>query len=382
MASVKRIEINYRGIFQKQLAKKIANYVVYVAHSEGKVAFSNGRYSDSPERNGVPCKYFTFVSSDLTEGQLEAVCGSKMDIESADVSVVLDDTMVKGVEPWAWHGIRPVNEKIGPGGKMIVVTTKSRGELVRFLGRKPFAYDLALLEGEASFSGLWVFKDDSTDVRVLGAIARADPGLVSIKAVEAYTRSAFKGEKAKAARLAHDSLLMHRVEPSEGIDWPHAPPRLPSWKEMREGLVVPAVSRAYAKGPRGQSRSTTYLRGTTKSARPVVRFDLCTKCTLCWLECPDECFDPTTDGLFDVNYDYCTGCGKCAQVCPVEGCIVMVDELRFDNNDSPWERYKIAPEDYVGWAKKSAGGDYVLHNVVTGTGVRRVKVPEGKGKRS
>jgi len=380
MTAVKRIEINYRGIFQKQLAKKIANYIVYAAHGEGKVAFSNGRYSDSPERNGVPCKYFAFVSSDLNEGQLEAVCGSKMDIDSADVSVILDDTMVKGVEPWAWHGVRPINEKIGPGGKMIVVTRKDRRDLVRFIERKPFSYDLALLEGDASFSGLWVYKDDLTDVRVLGAIARVDPDVVSIDAVEEYAKGSFKGEKARAPRLAYNSVKLHKVTPSDGIEWPHSPPALPSWKEMEEGLVVPAIERGYTKGPGGQSRSKTYRRGTTKSMRPVVRFDLCTKCTLCWLECPDECFDPTPDGLYDVDYEYCTGCGKCAQVCPVEGCIVMVDELRFDNNGSPWESYRKGPGAYVKWAEEKRGGEELLHNVVTGTGARTVRTTPRKGE--
>jgi pyruvate ferredoxin oxidoreductase delta subunit len=149
---------------------------------------------------------------------------------------------------------------------------------------------------------------------------------------------------------------------------------------MDEGLMVPAIERGYARGPRGQSRSKTYLRGTTKSMRPVVRFDLCTKCTLCWLECPDECFDPVQEGFFDVNYEYCTGCGKCAQVCPVNDCIVMVDELRFKDNDSPWGRYKKDPKEYVTWAELKKGDERVLHNVVTGTGVRTLKTGATRGE--
>ncbi|WP_171823386.1 hypothetical protein [Thermogymnomonas acidicola] len=49
-ARMKRIEIHYRGIFQKTLAKRIGGDLVKIAVSQGKVAFSNGRYSDSPER--------------------------------------------------------------------------------------------------------------------------------------------------------------------------------------------------------------------------------------------------------------------------------------------------------------------------------------------
>ena len=68
---IKRVEIQYRGIFQKNLGKKIGSDIVIVASSMGRIGFSNGRYSDSPERNGIPCKYFAFVSHDLSEEELE-----------------------------------------------------------------------------------------------------------------------------------------------------------------------------------------------------------------------------------------------------------------------------------------------------------------------
>jgi len=90
---IKTVEINYRGIFQKNLAKKIGSDVVIIASKMGRVGMSNGRYSDSPERNGIPCKYFAFVTHDLAEEELEAEAGAKLDIDKADVSVVLDDTM-------------------------------------------------------------------------------------------------------------------------------------------------------------------------------------------------------------------------------------------------------------------------------------------------
>src|SRR5436309_14981608 len=119
---IKRVEVNYRGIFQKNLGKKIGSDIVMIASRMGQRAFSNGRYSDSPERNGIPCKYFAFVSPDLSEEELEAECGAKLDIDEANVSVVLDDTMVKGVEPWGWHGLRPINEKVTDDGCPVVVT--------------------------------------------------------------------------------------------------------------------------------------------------------------------------------------------------------------------------------------------------------------------
>ncbi|HLJ80692.1 MAG TPA: 4Fe-4S dicluster-binding protein [Ktedonobacterales bacterium] len=381
---IKRVEINYRGIFQKTLGKKIGSDIAIVASHMGGVGFSNGRYSDAPERNGIPCKYFAYVSDDLSEEELEAECGANLDIARCDISVVLDDTMVKGVEPWGWHGIRPINEKVSAGGILLVVSRKSHDELLQFIGKKPYDYRLAVVAGDASLAGLWVFKDDLTHERVLGAIAGLDPALISIEAVESHLLAKTSDERrAAAARQAFTEIVAHTrvVTPDEGIDWPHDIPVLPNWQDFAEGAAVPAVPRGFVSGPRGQSRNTSFKRGTTKTQRPVVRFDLCTKCTLCWLECPDECFDPTTDGLYDVNYEYCVGCGKCAEICPVQECIVMVDELRFGDDTSPWERWTQDQNTYIDWAEEKKGADRITYPFVTGTGVtveQSERVPTGK----
>ncbi len=368
---IKRVEVNYRGIFQKNLGKYIGSDIAFIASRMGKIGFSNGRYSDSPERNGIPCKYFAFVSPDLSEEELEAECGAKMDIDEADISVILDDTMCKGVEPWGWHGIRPVNEKVHENAAMLVVTRKSQDDLVAFTEARPYDYRMAILEGDASFAGLWVFKDDLTRERVLGAIAAVDPEIINIEAVESYLLDKTHAEhRAAAAREAYNETLqkIQVISSGQGITWPYPKVILPKWNEFGEGAVIPGVPRGFKIGPRGQERNDQFKRGTTKSQRPVVRFDLCIKCTLCWLDCPDECFDPTDDGLYDVNYEVCVGCHKCASVCPVPECIVMVDELKFTDHDSPWEHYKKDRDGYFKWAEEKKGVDRFYFPQVTGTG--------------
>jgi pyruvate ferredoxin oxidoreductase delta subunit len=381
---IKRVEVNYRGIFQKTLGKRIGSDIAIVASRMGGVGFSNGRYSDAPERNGIPCKYFAYVSPDLSEEELEAECGANLDIDRCDFSVVVDDTMVKGVEPWGWHGVRPINEKVSEGGVLLVVSRKGHDELLQFIGKKPYPYRLAIVEGDASLSGLWVFKDDLTHERVLGAIAGLDPSLISLEALERYLGGKPGGEqRVAAARQASEAIAAHTrvVTPDQGIEWTHDIPTLPKWFDFSEGAKVPAVPRGFVQGPLGQSRNASFKRGTTKTQRPVVRFDICTKCTLCWLECPDECFDPTPDGLYDIAYEYCVGCGKCAEICPVQECIVMVDELRFGDYDSPWERWQRDQAAYIEWAEEKKGSERVTYPFVTGRGVEvenAERVPAGK----
>jgi pyruvate ferredoxin oxidoreductase delta subunit len=311
----------------------------------------------------------------MSEEELEAVASAKMDIDKANVIVVLDDTIVKGVEPWAHYGIRPINAKAIPGSILLVVSRRKPEELVGYLEKKTFTYKIAVLPGDASLAGLWYYRDDNTDVRVLGAIAKVAPEIISLDKVKEHVKKAYKtDDKVNAVQKAYDSISVREVTPVEGIVWPYPIPVLPAWNDFEEGTVVHSVKRGFKMGPRGQNRNLDFKRGTNRTQRPVIRFDICTKCTLCWYDCPDECFDPTADGLYDVNYDYCTGCGRCAEVCPIKECIVMVDELRFENNDSPWEAYQKAPRAYVDWVEEKKGKVRVMPSHITGKGETRQEI--------
>ena len=228
-------------------------------------------------------------------------------------------------------------------------------------------------------------KDDLTRERVLGAIAAIDPAADQHRSGGSYLMEKTKEPHARAGGLRVAQTEAKRpqtytVKSDDGIKWPHEIPVLPKWFEMQEGAWFRRCKRGFEIGPRGQSRNE-HVQALHHPQRPAVRFDLCTKCQLCWFECPDECFDPTNDGFYDMNYEYCVGCGRCAQVCPVKECIVMVDELRFDDHKSPWEQYKKDKDSYIAWAEGKKGTRRVIYPFVTGTGMNVSEgstVPEGK----
>jgi formate hydrogenlyase subunit 6/NADH:ubiquinone oxidoreductase subunit I len=83
----------------------------------------------------------------------------------------------------------------------------------------------------------------------------------------------------------------------------------------------------------------------------VIDFDKCIKCTLCWLQCPDSCFDVTPDQTYDLNAEACCGCGVCEAVCPVDDCVTMVNEAAFTDNRSQWEMYKQDKAGYKAWVE-------------------------------
>jgi pyruvate ferredoxin oxidoreductase delta subunit len=341
------VEVVYRGIFQKRLANRISRGVVLGARREGKVGTAFARYGDSPERNGVPCKNFAAVATD--EVELESSL-ARFEPTSVDVSIVVDDTMCKGIESWAWYGIQPINKLVVPGGALIVTSEREPQDLLSSIKVKPHDYDLVVVpspshagvyapEGTASFAGLWVDNDDNTDFNCLAAVARIAPHIMSLDSVLEIVRERTHDEaRVEAVRNVYQQIKVRTVRAGEGSTVEYEEYTKPGWTQMREGIIVEAMKVG--------TRNPIYKKWSTRTRRPLVNFDTCIKCTQCWLQCPDECFEVTPDGTYEVVYEACIGCSICAEVCPVPDCITMVNELQFDNNDNLYPLYQQNREAY------------------------------------
>ena len=346
MGRLYAVEIVYRGIFQKTLAKNLSRAIVLAAHREGKPGISFGRYGDSPERNGIPAKNFAIVATDdltLEEGM------AKYEPKEVDITIAVDDTLCKGVESWAWYGLQPINRLLKPDGTLIVTSLEAPETLIPMMHCKEHPYQLAIVKGTPSFSGLWAYKDDHTDVRILGAVARVLPELFSLASLQQVIREEWNNDlKAISAQRSFERVTTVPVDPSQGN--PEEPYKfeMPKWTEMREGIAIPSIPvGAEMSDPiTGKSggwrpaRNPTFKKWATRTMRPVIDFEKCIKCTLCWLHCPDSCFDVTPDGLYDANLEACCGCGVCEAVCPEEGCVTMVNEAQFQDNSGQWEAWR------------------------------------------
>jgi pyruvate ferredoxin oxidoreductase delta subunit len=347
MSTSASVEVVYRGIFQKTLASRICRGLVLASRLEGKVGTAFARYGDSPERNGVPAKNFAVVASDQDELEKSL---AKYEPQAVEVSVCVDDVMCKGIESWAWYGIQPINKLVVPGGWLIVTSDRSADDLMKHIHRKPYDWNLAIIptpkhdgvfapEGTASFAGLWVYNDDNTDYQVLGAVAKVNPEVATIEAIEkAIDQQSGDTNSSKQARWAYDNLIVRQVKAGEGSDHFYEEYEKPGWKDMREGIIVEAMKVG--------TRNPIYKKWSTRTRRPLVNFDTCIKCTMCWLQCPDECFEITPEGTYEVVYEACIGCSICEEACPVKDCITMVNELEFDDNDSLYVMYKERPDEY------------------------------------
>src|ERR671924_315910 len=188
MGRLYAVEIVYRGIFQKTLAKNLSRGIVLAAHREGKPGISFGRYGDSPERNGIPAKSFAIVATDdttLEEGM------AKYEPKEVDITIAVDDTLCKGVESWAWYGLQPINRLLKPGGTLIVTSMQPPEALISMAHRKQYPYRLA--------------------------IAKVLPELFSLGSVQEVIREEKNGElKATSAQRSFERLPTVTVQPAQG----------------------------------------------------------------------------------------------------------------------------------------------------------------------
>ena len=346
-------EVVYRGVFQKTLAKNITRDIVLAAHNEGKLGISFGRYGDAPERNGIPAKSFAIVAND--EQTLEAGM-AQYEPKQVNVTVVLDDTLCKGVESWAWYGMQPVHRALKPGGTLIVISLEDAPTLLKNIHRREQPYKLGIVKGAASFSGMWVYKDDHTDVRILGAIAKALPEVFGLESVEKFINEKLKSsQKVASARTEFERFATVDVKAGQGNAEELFKFDLPGWKDMRGGVSIKGQPQGgpYADPVTTQAggfrpvRNELFKKYPTRTMRPAVNFATCIKCTQCWLNCPDAAFDVTPEGTYDPNLESCCGCGICAEVCPVKNCITMVNESEFHGNDSQWAEFRKGKDAYL-----------------------------------
>ena len=58
--------------------------------------------------------------------------------------------------------------------------------------------------------------------------------------------------------------------------------------------------------------------GAWRLERPVIDPTICTRCGLCFVQCPDGAISIDAEGYPVIDYDHCKGCMICRQVCPLE----------------------------------------------------------------
>ncbi|HYA21729.1 MAG TPA: 4Fe-4S binding protein [Thermoproteota archaeon] len=83
---------------------------------------------------------------------------------------------------------------------------------------------------------------------------------------------------------------------------------------MEIGAVLPA------------STGLQFKTGDWRTERPVLDYQKCIDCLICWCLCPDSAIR-RKGGKVEINYDYCKGCGICSVECPVKAITMKREEV-------------------------------------------------------
>lgn len=62
-------------------------------------------------------------------------------------------------------------------------------------------------------------------------------------------------------------------------------------------------------------KAQPFTPGTKSELLPIWDKNLCVRCALCYIYCPNAAIKRLDDGFFGVNKDLCTGCGICHREC-------------------------------------------------------------------
>ncbi len=92
-----------------------------------------------------------------------------------------------------------------------------------------------------------------------------------------------------------------------------------SWRKMPIGAIIT-----------GGATSLVNKTGSWRTMRPVIMYDKCTDCGICWLYCPDSAINRTEKGTYEIDYEYCKGCQICAAECRVGAIETVAEEYKGD----------------------------------------------------
>ena len=131
-----------------------------------------------------------------------------------------------------------------PNGTVLMTSLQSPTTLLKDIHKKDAPYKLALIRAKASFSGLWVYKEDHTEARILGALAKIAPDVPDARRGvpgDQGDRVGLRPQgrlRPQGLRPARDAAQVKITEGNAEIPYSF---EMPKWWEMREGVTIPAI---------------------------------------------------------------------------------------------------------------------------------------------
>ncbi|RLE51792.1 MAG: hypothetical protein DRJ33_05170 [Candidatus Methanomethylicota archaeon] len=206
MGKVWGIEAVVRGVTQTAVGAAMVDIIGFAAIKDGKAAISYERYDDAPDRVFLGMKSFAIVGESWED--LEAYV-MMYEPPYINVSVVLEPSLVKGIQSWAYIGQEPIHGKLVPNGIILVDYDGPIENLAKIIPPANKPYKLAVVNA----SGI----DKLVTAPLAGALAKVAPEIASKEALLNMIKERYKAvaeEKAKSFEKGYEAVKVMEVKPS------------------------------------------------------------------------------------------------------------------------------------------------------------------------
>jgi pyruvate ferredoxin oxidoreductase gamma subunit len=252
----------------------------------GTAAFRQGYYAqDSPiygaERRGAPMVAFTrFDSKAILERGV---------VERPDFVVIADESLVDDPLVSPLRGLSPTGTVLINSRRDIDFTSLA----LEHTGSTT-ALSVALGAAAAKIAGL-------DDVFIETAV-REELEEIGIKSEQL-------GKNIELARKVCDITNRRRSQTAATVIPAIAP----------DAMVTPTYQGGWLGTASVAATQNTPLRktGDWRVTRPVIDLERCTRCSICFVDCPDGAIALVTGNAPQIDYTVCKGCMVCAEECPI-----------------------------------------------------------------
>lgn len=262
----------------------------------GNAAFSDGYFiQDFPvygaERRGAPVTAFTrFSDAEITERGF---------IFSPDVASVMDDSLISDPLANPFAGLRK--------GGCAVVNTTSGSEAILSSRKDVTVVPVDLTAGALKYLGKPILS-----AGIAAAVARV-VGIKEESLLAAVT------EELHEVGLSEE-MVKKNLEFAAAIYGQLLPLKLQTEElEAKEELVPLAVvvSTEGTEDVTKTGNSAARHTGNWRTFRPIIDYEKCTDCMICYAYCPESAMSVEQDGKVKIDYDNCKGCMICMTECPL-----------------------------------------------------------------
>lgn len=304
--NLKQITVWARGVLQNKDARDVVVALTEAAAQEDKYVQAWENYVDLPDRVYVPVRAYAKISPDPIDSRYV------YENDAPDVVVLMEETLVKNDK---------ILKGLKEGGILVVNTRRSPEEILNFLVTKGNLGTVVTVDANSMSTAVVTLDgaEGATDATgigagisapVAGAVVKAS-GIVKLENLEKVVKNP------AAMRRGYNEcqvMKLDKIEPAEPVKEETA------WDLLKRMPFAGTVDSPVSENP-------GMVTGNWRTRRPVIDKEQCTKCSTCWIFCPDACITRTDNGM-EFNLKYCKGCALCEATCP-SGAITMVPELDF-----------------------------------------------------